>query len=150
MKTTHMNLECVSSNLAPKSEVANHVSKWLQKNFQPEDYNLTGPNLGRQFEVFFAGAGGLAALQAKNQSPSKWRLGKIVVPTPDAKEVQLYVGPDQSQQKIAQQRMCKTNADSLVKTHPSLHSVKNGFIVFSGWTPIGKAAATSREDQKFM
>ncbi len=97
--------------------------------------------------VFLAGASGRAALRAKKANNllrlqnGDW--AKLWTPTPDAKEVRLYVGPDRSQQTIAQQRKCKKISDSLAKTHPSLHFrvVKNHFTVFSGWTPIAKAVA---------
>ena len=139
-----------------KPTLQNTVKEWLEEsNYKDDQWELKGPNLGKQFYLHFKGAGDIGARRAKNanqslqQEDGSWK--PVFTRTPDGVDTKCFIGPDKNDQTIAQERMCKKIEAVLKETHQghTFKFMRNSCTVKCDWKTLVEARATSRTNEQY-
>eukprot|EP00973_Karenia_brevis_P048755 6764537-Karenia_brevis.AAC.1 len=122
------------------------LQKWLDGNFQREDWALQAPDdaVRNTFNVVFKGKGdaprrrALKAMGSLRNDKGEW--DTLFVPNESNQPVRIFVGEDKSPKQRAIEMWCRRTRRALQKMYPALqfNIIKKNGIITCGWKDLAK------------
>ena len=116
---------------------------------EPDCFHVKGDAISRFFTIQFKGTANIASVRTSQvldslKSDEGWK--RVLVPAPDQKSIQLYLGPDKSPKRVQTEIMSKKLFEVLDKLGVGdLHLQRRTGQIYADWKPLAMVEVVSKE-----